>query len=59
MDLRVFAGKLGCEVLGPASLQPTQTTCEGDKGSVEESHLNMHLGGKPAESGQIQPEKGS
>ena len=59
MDLRVFAGKPGCEVLGLAFLQPTRTTHEGDMGGVEESHLSVQPGGKPAKSGQIQPEKGS
>ena len=59
MDLRVFADKLGCEVLGLAFMQPTQTTQEEVMGGVEESHLSMQPGGKPVTSRQIQPEKGS
>lgn len=54
--LKVFAGNLGCEVLGPDF---SQTTPEGDTGGVEESHLSMQPGGKPVKRGHIQPEKGS
>lgn len=60
MDFRVFAGKLGRGALGPAFLQPTHSTRDGDLGGVEESPWGTQPGGEPTKkSGQIQPEKGS